>query len=132
MPAPQLDVPPPSIEVEPAEPLAAGRRIRGRLRSPRGARVIELCLPASAGPVAVRLFGHTATAEEESGWRCYSFVGAPPEGVPIEIDTGPGPLEVSLIDSSLGLPSDGEVPLAASDTLIAGGKTTSVTRRIRL
>jgi hypothetical protein len=111
--APVLDYAPPEMEVLGTTTAAGGRVHRLRLRSPRGAPEIELAVPGgrALGATLIDADGHRLPvvpwrAGDETSW--LQFVGAPPEGVIVELETrGAADATVTLLDRSYGLPAAG-------------------------
>lgn len=118
------------------------RRIRARLTSPRGAPAAGLAFPPSVRIESLAMGGkllprlHPRVLSNNGGWRVYSCVTLPPEGVEIEaVLEGEEPVEVVLTDQSPGLPQDGaKVAAARPPTAVPSyeGDLSFVTRRVRL
>jgi hypothetical protein len=131
----------PTLEVLEEEPTAAGRRVRGRLRSPRGARVIRLLIAPEHEVLGMRLDGVEVTPNTTwvrgylHGWAHYAMVAVPPEGVEVELELPSAPVEAVLLDMSEGLPPTGASLLEARpDHTVPRqeGDTTIVSRRLTL
>ncbi len=97
-PAPALALAPPEAEVVAEEDGPDRRLLRLRVRSPRGAEVVE---GVTAEPVlAWRIDGHPV-----SNLQVFAFHGVPPEGFELEVELPAGKdLELVLLDQSYGLP----------------------------
>jgi hypothetical protein len=116
-PATAIDAAPPTLTLEPGIPEvrgAWGRYIKIRLRSPRGARSAALVIPDSAGLRWLAVAGKTVPAypEHRREWyrevRHHPIVAVPPEGLVIELVVQePGPVELTVLDASEGLPASG-------------------------
>ncbi|UCE86338.1 MAG: M20/M25/M40 family metallo-hydrolase [Deltaproteobacteria bacterium] len=119
-----------------------GRRVRVRIRSPRGAPVVEIWVPPEVEPVAVTLRGTRFPPQSERmlkftrGWRRYAYVTAPRAGYELEfVLREREPVPIYLIDQSYDLPPtaapilearpDWAVPVASGDSWV-------VSRRLRL
>ncbi len=85
------------------------RRVRVRLRSPRGAWAVSVQLATPAR--AVRVGG--LRREPREGLTSFDLLGLPPEGVEVELDLPPSPVELTFKELSLGLP-DSAAPLVAA------------------
>jgi hypothetical protein len=107
-PAPKLELPAPELEVTHRETGPRGeRRLRGRLRSPRGAPLVRLELSSM---VKLRIGGVKASPRFESPSYAYTFVLPDSNGVELdlEIDTAAS-VSGLLVDHSYGLPKGREV-----------------------
>jgi len=118
------------------------RRIRAKLISPRGASVARLAFSPSVGIESLTMGGrllpplHRRLLRDNAGWRIYSCLTLPPEGVEIEaVLVGEKPAEIVLTDQSPGLPPEG-AKLAALRPRTAvpshEGDVSLVTRRVRI
>lgn len=103
-PAPVLDVSAPTLDSS-----AAPHGVRLRVRSPRQADVIHLYVRPEEAVQAMELAG-----QRVSGRAALQVWNPPAEGfdVLLELATPAPPLEVVVIDQSLGLPSDGALTVA--------------------
>lgn len=103
-PAPLLDAPAPILDVS-----AAPRGIRLHVRSPRQAQVVYLYVRPEAAVQALELAG-----QRVSGRAMLEVWNPPAEGfeVLLEVPATTPPLEVVVIDQSLGLPSTGTLAVA--------------------
>ncbi len=99
-PAPALALAPPEAEVVGEEDGPDRRLLRLRVRSPRGAQIVE---GVTAEPVlAWRIDGHPV-----SNPQVFAFHGVPPEGFEVEVELPPGKgLDLVLLDQSYGLPPE--------------------------
>ena len=122
------------------------RSIRGRLRSPRGAALAGIALPA-ARLVSVRMNGVPvpdapsknrvgAAYGDARAWRGYVCTTTGLEGVELELElSGPDPLEAYVWDASPGLPELGAALLAARPAWAVPfqtGDRTIVVSKVRL
>jgi hypothetical protein len=133
-PASVEPLPAPVLENVVSEVSGGKRRVRGRLRSERGAELLALALPGSSN-ANVRMAGIPATSRMVSGMRVWIWGGGP-SGVEIEIEIDASePREVTLIDHSYGLPAAGRFLLDARPASAVAsqlGDVTVVSRRTRL
>lgn len=116
-PAAAIDAAGPTLTLEPGVPEvrgAWGRYLRIRLRSPRGARSGALVIPDAAGLRWLAVAGKTVPAypEHRREWyrevRHHPIVALPPEGLVIELVVeAQGPVELTVLDASEGLPAAG-------------------------
>jgi len=122
-PATAIDAAAPSLTLEPGVPEvrgAWGRYIKIRLRSARGARSAALVIPDSAGLRWLAVAGKTVPAypEHRREWyrevRHHPLVAVPPEGLVLELVVQEqGPVELTVLDVSEGLPASGAALAAA-------------------
>jgi hypothetical protein len=119
---PARPVPGDGVEVTILESSASGdsRRVRARLRSPRGAPELWLVLPPEAKPISVAIDGTRLPALDErvlhwtNGWHTYACLTAPPEGVEIDLVLpGQEPVEAYVMDRSYTLPPSGRALVGA-------------------
>jgi hypothetical protein len=139
--APPLDAAaPPELTVL-ADAAAAGRRrLRVRLRSPRGAPIATLVLPRSARVESATVAGQIVPPPDPGvppeEWSLYFVVGLPPAGVEIELVLGETAPQVWYVsDRSDGLTPAGAPLLAArtaTRTPFGDGDTTVVHRQRRI
>ncbi len=131
-PAAPLELAPPEFAVTSTENSAAGRVVRGRLRSPRGAPLVEIEVPS---PFSVRVHGVKATPRFVPPAYVYTFVIDDPNGVELTLDLTTLPVDALLIDHSFGLPEQGR-SLAGlrspSEVPFHFGDVTLVSRGVRL
>jgi len=107
----------PTLTLEPGVPEvrgAWGRYLKLRLRSPRGARSGALVIPDAAGVRWLAIAGETMPRYPEhrrewyQGVRHHPIVAIPPEGLVIELVVAAhGPVELTILDASEGLPPAG-------------------------
>ncbi|HTD52675.1 MAG TPA: hypothetical protein VK780_06605, partial [Thermoanaerobaculia bacterium] len=138
--APLLDAPEFLVREDRSEGLS--RRVVATVRSPRGAPIALLAFPPSSLPDSIRVGGETIpplyrrAAKQMAGWRIYSCLTVPPEGVSVEIVSAAGrPIDFFLADETYGLPSSGErLASARGRTAVTSqsGDVSLVTRRILL
>ena len=104
-PAPKLELPGPEFEVTSRETGARGeRRLRGRLRSLRGAPLVRLEL---SGQVRLRVHGVKASPGFQAPALVSTFVLADPSGIEIELEIDSAEKVTALIvDHSYSLPAD--------------------------
>jgi hypothetical protein len=103
-PAPKLELTAPEYDVTERETGAGGeRRLRGRLRSPRGAPMIRLVV---SGKVELKVGGVRASPRFESPSYASTFIVSDPTGVELELRI-PSAEKVSalIVDHSYGLPA---------------------------
>ena len=123
-PAPAVPLAAPELTVEQQRPGPGTRSVKARLRSPRGAPVAGIALPAGR-VVSIRMNGVAVPdapsknvvgapfgdARAFRGYVCATMRG---EGEQIELElTGEGPLDLYLWDASPGLPEQGAGIFAA-------------------
>jgi len=136
-PAPDPHLPPPAFQLTRSVERAPQRRVVGRLRSPRGAPVLHLFLPDSAGLVRARLGSRWFDpVPSRRGWHMLSAIGLPAEGVEVElILESEEPAEAIVADDSPGLPPEGRELIDARPDWavpIHSGDRTVVTVHINL
>jgi hypothetical protein len=126
---------PPLLEEMSSETDGTLRRVRGRLRSARGAELIALHFPAGSS-ARVRFAGLSAAPRGVGGWRAFVWAGPTAEGVAVEIELESGdPGEAMLVDHTYGLPTAGRFLLESRpETAVTSqlGDVTVVSRRVRL
>ncbi len=138
-----MGAPAPDLHVLSREEHRGGRRIRARLTSLRGASDVFLAFPPEAPIEAVSFDGKTVPPVASRvrrwfyGWQVYRCLTVPPAGMDVEINVrgSTGPIEVQLVDQTLGLPPGGEALLAArppTAVTLQDGDTTFVSRRLTL
>jgi hypothetical protein len=129
-PAPALGIPPPRVEVVSSEREGRSRRLRLRVSSPRGAPVVSLVLPPSAGLSGASVEG--IRLEEPSarlrrylrGYRVITCMTTPPGGFLAELELeGDPPVEIFAWDRSPGLPSRGAALAAARPATAVPSRT---------
>ncbi len=140
--APVLELPPPEATVLANDPTPSGRRIRVRLRSPRGAPVVVLAWPEESRVREIRMNGVLVpqpdgqVANVWNGWQVVRSTPLPPEGAEVELTVdGTTPLECLLLDESFDLLADGDALRAARPADAVPhhhGDQTVVSRRISL
>jgi hypothetical protein len=131
--------PPPEWEVQDAVLDGARRRIRALVRSPRRAPELNLFLPPNARVAGATVMGVPAVfdaREEMNGWRRLSVASVPAEGVVVELTLeGTEPLDVLLMDTSPGVPPEGEAlqRVRTEHAIPTGeGDVTRVLQRLKL
>lgn len=136
-----LGLPAPGLELLEAASVGAGRRLRLRVSSPRGAQALILSFPASQAPGALRMNGKPVALSPEQARRrrgshvSYSCLTVPREGLEVELELGSAPAELILADRSTGLPAAWQAVGAARPpeaVPIHEGDTTIVLRRLKL
>ncbi|HKC60819.1 MAG TPA: M20/M25/M40 family metallo-hydrolase [Myxococcales bacterium] len=145
-PAGAIPMAKPELVVAENQLAGATRKIRARLRSPRGAPVAGVVLPvarvvsvrmngvAVPGTVSKNLVGapHGDTRE----WRGYACATLGPSGVELELElNGPDPVDAYLWDASPGLPEQGAALLSARPAWVVPfqtGDRTLVVAKLRL
>jgi hypothetical protein len=119
----------------------AGRRLRLRLTSSRGAPALTLAFPVAQAPRVVRMEGRVVEGALERARRrgsshvAYSCVTVPPGGLEVELELGEAPVDVVLADRSAGLPAAAQAVAAARPpeaVPVHEGDTTVVLRRLKL
>jgi hypothetical protein len=117
------------------------RRVRARVRSPRGAPIIFFAFSPASRPTSIAISGKPVpeldprTADQMGGWRVYSCLTVPPEGIDVEICPSHSPIDLFIGDRTAGLPPGGERLAAARPRTAVtsqGGDASIVTRRLRL
>jgi len=142
-PAPALALAAPELVVEEQRSEGGTRSIRARLRSPRGASLAGIALPAervrsvrmngTSGPDTSSKNRVGAAFGDLRSWRGYVCTTTGSEGVRIELElSGTGPVEAYLWDASPGLPEQGAaifsarpawaVPFQTGDRTLVVGK----------
>jgi len=123
-PAPALPLSGPELAIEEQRSEGGTRSIRARLRSPRGAALAGIGLPAER-VMSVRMNGTSvpetpsknlvgAAYGDSRAWRGYVCTTTGVEGVQIELElSGAGPVDAYLWDASPGLPEQGAQLLSA-------------------
>ena len=128
---PRVDLAPPSAELVSSAASSAGRSLRVRLRSARGAPTLAIVLPVDRF-VSVSVEGQPAAPRHGA----VAFRGVPPEGVEIiMIVGGTSPVDVTILDTSPGVPNAARGvrdarPAEATQT--QEGDTTIVSRHVAL
>src|SRR5262249_39500621 len=136
---PRVEAPNWTVLEESASSGRRGGRARGASRG--GAPAGVLAFSPGATPDSVRISGQSLPeiyprlARKLGGWRVYSCLTVPPEGVEVELARAEGPpVTILLADQSPGLPPGGE-RLAASRPATAVtsqfGDISVVARRVR-
>ncbi len=136
-----LPVPGPEVEILEARRDGASVHVRARLRSPRGAREIQVAVPPGS---SIRSFHADGIPVPEpvpklarwyGGWWVYRLAPGP-DGVLVELTaTTSGPLELVVADQSPGLPADAAAVAAARPPWVVTqqeGDVTLFTRRVRI
>jgi hypothetical protein len=101
--APRVDVKAPSAEVLSAKDDGQRRRVRLRVRSSRGAQTIALVFPQGRR-VEVKVEGRYAPARAVTGGALVGLLAVPEEGALVELDAEAGPLPITLLDRTFGVP----------------------------
>lgn len=97
---PSIELPLPTVDVLSVDDDGAKRRVRAKLRSPRGATSMNVVFP-SGRPLEVKVDGRFAFPRNGLG-----IFAVPPEGVLLEVESSTsGPIEITLVDRSRGVPS---------------------------
>jgi hypothetical protein len=114
---------------------------RARVRSRRGASVVVLAFSPGSGLESIRIGGqmlpeiYPRLAKKLSGWRVYSCMTVPPEGIEFELTHRSGPaVAFMLADESPGLPPGGErIAVARLSTAVTSqwGDISVVARRVK-
>jgi len=136
-PAPSTGAPAPRVNVLEASAVEGGRRLLLHVASPRGARHIQLLVPASAGVMSANVDGHAMTVDANGqDWLRLSIVGVPEEGFELEVLlTGNEVSQWYVHDRTAGMPIeakaliDARAPLAAP---VHGGDLTIIFTRVTL
>jgi hypothetical protein len=117
-PAPKLELPAPEFDVTERETGARGeRRLRGRLRSPRGAPMIRLVLSSK---VELKVGGVKASQRFESPSYASTFIVSDPGGVELELRVQTAEkVSALIVDHSYGLPAAAQkLGLLRNDTAV--------------
>jgi hypothetical protein len=119
-----------------------GRRVRVRLRSNRGAGVVEVWVPPEVEPIAAILKGTPYPLQSEKimrftkGWRRYAYMTAPAVGYEMEfLLREPEPVSVYVIDQTYDLPDTASALLEARPEWavpVSAGDSWVMIRRARL
>jgi peptidase M28-like protein len=116
-PAPDVGLPSPELSVVARQDQGGlARRVRVRLRSPRGASQITLAMPPSTPLAEATVEGARMPLQSPTvrrfvfnEWKVISVMGLPPEGAELELGLNTGDLiEAVLVDRSAGLPPQGQ------------------------
>jgi hypothetical protein len=109
-PAPRFRGPEVSITAD--ERSGASRRLRLHLGFAPGTEALEVLVPAAArvsrGLVQGRVFGPV-----RDGWMDLAFVGPPPDGIDLEVIAADGPIHLTVVAQSRGLPAIPATPITA-------------------
>ncbi len=137
--APRIDAEPPTLTVEfPTSATSGPRTAYAHLASPRGARTLLVILPPGAQAKITRANGVLPIgprALSQDGWRSFTFLAVPREGIDLDFALDGDPVELTILDATPGVPpSGGSIvaarPLTAVQT--QDGDVTILTRRERL
>jgi hypothetical protein len=140
-PAPTLSLSAPEFRVLDDAMSEGDRRIRGRLISPRGAPIIRMAFPPATSLRSIAIGGvallplSDLAIRRAGGWKSYTCVTLPAEGIEVEIRAASGPLSFVLADRSGTLPPAAAPFLAARPPTAVpsqSGDGTVVRRTIRL
>lgn len=141
-PAPPINVPPPELSVLSDSVVAGKRHLRLRLRSPRGAPVGRVLIPAAAKLESIRVDGQPLQSTGRfgglggRGGRFVSHSNLPPQGSEWEVVLGSTqPADWYVLDLSYGLPPSARPLLAARPehaTSFQDGDSVLVSRKVRL
>ncbi|HVF59931.1 MAG TPA: M28 family peptidase [Thermoanaerobaculia bacterium] len=137
-----LEAPAAPLALPPPEVVVAGS---GRLRliSRRGAPIVGIALPPDAGVRGATVAGTPVpeaagrgSGPSTPGWRVFTYTGAPPEGVEVELARDGGrPIEAYVFDRSYGLPPVGEQVVRRRPSTavpLGGGDVTVFTRAVQV
>jgi hypothetical protein len=144
-PAPPLGASAPELTVL-ADSAAEGKRhLRLLLKSPRGALVGSIAVPAEARIESIKIDGKAFPTTERragplnfsaAGWRLFSNLTLPPGGTEVEVVLGSTePASWYVIDRSFGLPPSGQALLAARPkdaVTMQDGDTVVVSRKVKI
>ena len=141
-PAAPLPLPGPELEVRSLAREGGGVRLRGRLRSPRGAGEGQVAVPPGTKVRAAALDGVSVPPSPErvarwfGDWTVIRHATLPSAGTELELWlAGPGPFDIQVADLSAGLPPEA-ARVAAARPPDAGtaqeGDVTIFTRTLRL
>jgi len=121
-PAPPLGLPGPELAVEEISEAAGRIHVRGRLASRRGAPTVQVAIPPD---VQVESFAFDGEAVPQAAvrtsrwfgrWSVFRRLGAPPEGVEVEmVLVARAPVALEIADESPGLPPAGARVAVARD-----------------
>ncbi len=103
---PTLDVPAPELAEVSDIKTKTGRRVRAVLRSRRGAIEAAIFVPKAAALKSIRLQGQTPKRRRGAkGWSIFWCNVLPPGGLQLDMEfEGTGPVEVTILDATVGLP----------------------------
>ena len=102
---PRVDLPSPEIEVLSAGDKDSRRHVRARVRSRRGASTFALVFPRGRH-VEVKVEGRWASTRPVVDGSMLGIFAVPPEGVVVELESPvPGPIAVTLLDRTTGVPA---------------------------
>jgi len=132
----------PTLEVEALAREGSRLRVRGRLRSPRGAPEGHVAIPAHVPVLSFAFDGVPVPPAERrvarwfGDWAVFRHLTLPPDGTGIEmVLEAQGPVEIQVADQSPGLPPEGARVAAArpsSAVTAQEGDVTLFTRSLRL
>jgi hypothetical protein len=131
----------PQLEVVEQLTTERGRKLRLRLRSPRGATEAGVYFPPDAKVSGLSMNGQALpelsprARKAYKGWRPATCSTVPPHGVELELELeGPGPLEVFVYDESPGVPGADFARRSEKSDFIQhqDGDVTTATRTVRL
>ena len=138
-PAPALGLAAPELTVLEDVNVGGKRNLRLRLRSPRGAPVGIVVIPAGAGVESLAVGGHEVPSPPRGpsgGWRTLAVLTLPAPGIEIEaVVKAVGPQPWTVLDRTPGLPPAGAALLQARpDTAVPGqdGDVTTVSRKVAI
>lgn len=142
-PAPAFEAEPPRFEVVATEETETGRKVRGRLTSPRGALLAGLLLPPEAKVVAVRVAGKPVPRTDPrsydwaNGWQSFTCLSLPLEGAEYEVELeGRRAVNGIVFDRSLTEVTDSMRPVVEARPRAAVpshyGDGTVITREVNL
>jgi len=126
-PAPRHTEPPPRVEVTEIERTEAGRRVRAKVTSPRGAAVIVLQIAEQPVQVDVIRSGSLALVTDQLNASTLTFLGIGPEGVEVEyVESAQVPAQVParlhVADFTSGLPNAFAGPFVLEPTRVPRGR----------
>ena len=133
-PGPNFELPAPSFLLADSSEISGSRRVRGMLRSARGARSLTLFIPRGVNVTSLSLDGESAALRYGEHWASVTFLGAPSVGLKLEL-TVVGHATLLLSDHAPGLPALAAPLLAARpETAVPSqlGDVTVASRKIEL
>jgi hypothetical protein len=103
---PSTEILPPELTEVSVTKTKDGRRVQGVLRSRRGAIEAALFVPKTAELTSIRLQGQTPKRRHgANGWSIAWCNVLPPGGLRVDLEfKGTGPVELTLLDATIGLP----------------------------
>jgi hypothetical protein len=138
---PAVPIPSPTFELVSDTSQGSTRHLVARLRSSRGASVVGLALPPSAGSDLIRVQGESLEpprpSHDAAAWRSFECVTTPPEGLEVELTLdASGHAAAYVYDRTPGVPETEPQKLSGARPSYAvpyqNGDLTVAARRVEL